>query len=317
MSSVQWRFPWLLADYQRNMMRTRKWWHRVFIFLTMVTTHNAYIITQDSNPDYVKRKWPSFKGFVEDLIADLTKDSKTKRAPPNLLQPRPRNQLHSMCQRHDKLYTTCHECRDQAPSPAVPVVGKGKGKSVAGRVTNVRPRVDTGESDDEELETAVEDPGPGPAGDLDEWRQVTTGATEHPIRFTPHRSPGVKEGVDTSTELKSLNLLSDDEVKDYLVNYINTFAAMKYQQNNPPKRYSVFSFLMGHSTLNRRGFPPQLKQQHLAHLESRYYMSSDDQDIVCGIQGEKRPKKRLEIGFNLDADISSAPTKKVYAGPHL
>ena len=132
-----------------------------------------------------------------------------------------------------------------APSPAVPVVGKGKGngkgKSGAGRVTNVRPRVDTGESDDEEQETAVEDPGPGPAGDLDEWRQVTTGATEHRIRFTPHRSPGVKEGVDTSTELKSFNLLFDDEVKDYLVNYINTFAAMKCQQNNPPKRYSVFA----------------------------------------------------------------------------
>ncbi|KAK3758191.1 hypothetical protein RRG08_041227, partial [Elysia crispata] len=32
----------------------------------------------------------------------------------------------------------------------------------------------------------------------------------------------------------------------------------------------------GHSYLNRRGFPPQLKQQRLAHLESRYYMSSDD-----------------------------------------
>ena len=132
-----------------------------------------------------------------------------------------------------------------APSPAVPVVGKGKGKgkgkSGAGRVINVRPRVDTGESDDEEQETAEEDPGPGPAGYLDEWRQVTTGATEHRIRFTPHRSPGVKEGVDTSTELKSFNLLFDDEVKDYLVNYINTFAAMKCQQNNPPKRYSVFA----------------------------------------------------------------------------
>ncbi|KAK3789844.1 hypothetical protein RRG08_055130 [Elysia crispata] len=245
-----------------------------------------------------------------------------------------------------------------APSPAVPVVekgkGKGKGKSGAGRVTNVRPRVDTGESDDEEQETAVEDSGPGPAGDLDEWRQVTTGATEHRIRFTPHRSPGVKEGVDTSTELKSLNLLSDDEVKDYLVNYINTFAAMKYQQNNPPKRYSVFAswydvtrseldkFLAvlinigiqnkpsiknywstacdsftpwfgqmfpQHTNLNRRGFPPQLKQQRLAHLESRYYMSSDDKALCVAYKGKKAKKEVVLV--STDADVSSTPTKKV------
>ncbi|KAK3788131.1 hypothetical protein RRG08_009677 [Elysia crispata] len=144
-----------------------------------------------------------------------------------------------------------------APSPAVPVVGKGKGKLGAGRVTNVRPRVDTGESDDEEQKTAVEDPGPGPASDLDECRQVTTGATEHPIRFTPHRSPGVKEGT--------LNL-------------------------------------------NRRNFPPQLKQQRLAHLESRYYMSSDDKTLCVAYKGKKAKKEVVLV--STDADVSSDPTKK-------
>ncbi|KAK3770782.1 hypothetical protein RRG08_036384 [Elysia crispata] len=64
---------------------------------------------------YVKRKWPGFKGFVEDLIGDLTQDSKTKRAPSLLLQPRHGNQLHPMSQRHDKLLQDLYANKDPLP----------------------------------------------------------------------------------------------------------------------------------------------------------------------------------------------------------
>ncbi|KAK3789323.1 hypothetical protein RRG08_001711 [Elysia crispata] len=64
----------------------------------------------------------------------------------------------------------------------------------------------------------------------------------------------------------------------------------------------------GTLNLNRRGFPPQLKQQRLAHLESRYYMSSDDKTLCVAYKGKKAKKEVVLV--STDADISSAPTKK-------
>ena len=64
----------------------------------------------------------------------------------------------------------------------------------------------------------------------------------------------------------------------------------------------------GTLNLNRRNFPPQLKQQRLAHLESRYYMSSDDKTLCVAYKGKKAKKEVVLV--STDADVSSDPTKK-------
>ncbi|GFS20584.1 hypothetical protein ElyMa_003316300 [Elysia marginata] len=76
----------------------------------MVSVHNAYIIAKDSNTDYVQRTWPGFKGFVEDLVDDLTYGVQTRRQPSIMLQPHPGNQLHTLYTRPDGLYKVCNEC---------------------------------------------------------------------------------------------------------------------------------------------------------------------------------------------------------------
>ncbi|KAK3754188.1 hypothetical protein RRG08_028153 [Elysia crispata] len=62
--------------------RSRKWWRRIFTYLTMVSGHNAYVVGKDSNYEFTKKNGPNFRAFSEDLAGELTFGVKANHDPP-------------------------------------------------------------------------------------------------------------------------------------------------------------------------------------------------------------------------------------------
>ncbi|GFS01655.1 PiggyBac transposable element-derived protein 4 [Elysia marginata] len=100
-----------MLGYYMPSHRSKKWWRRVFHYLTMASAHNAYIVAKSSNPDHVAKEWPGFQDFLEDLAEELVCQVTATRAPPIIHAVRQMQHLHTLRERPDGLYKVCIECK--------------------------------------------------------------------------------------------------------------------------------------------------------------------------------------------------------------
>ena len=91
--------------------RSRKWWRRIFTYLTMVSGHNAYVVGKDSNYKFTKKNGPNFRAFSEDLAGELTFGVKANHDPPLNHAPQPGKEHHRLVKRRDGLSKVCIECK--------------------------------------------------------------------------------------------------------------------------------------------------------------------------------------------------------------
>ena len=122
------RVPKMLSDYQDNMKgvdlcdqmlgyyminhKSHKWWRRLFFYFMMASVHNAYIIAKDVDPVFIKKEYPNFQEFVEEVAEGLIGDVRTKRDAPQGGDARPARR-HDMEKMFDKP-KVCVECRATA-----------------------------------------------------------------------------------------------------------------------------------------------------------------------------------------------------------
>ena len=91
--------------------RSRKWWRRIFTYLTMVSGHNAYVVGKDSNYEFTKKNGPNFRALSEDLAGELTFGVKANHDPPLNHAPQPGKEHHRLVKRRDGLSKVCIECK--------------------------------------------------------------------------------------------------------------------------------------------------------------------------------------------------------------
>ena len=97
--------------------RSTKWWRRIFHYLMMASTHNAYVVTQDSNPEKVRSEWPNFQDFLEEIVISLIGDLRTKRDPAVNPHPTPGAGKHDIRKMYNRK-KMCVECSMAAEAGA-------------------------------------------------------------------------------------------------------------------------------------------------------------------------------------------------------